>query len=329
MARVFAQHFRGTYKCPKSINQLPRCTQNDNEAYVDFISCWTTTKNSCSGVSDTQAMNAFMNNLKPGLVPFMVGSKSHTVLGSMLTTADEHAAAEDDIRARGGDIDAIIQSKKESHSKKKATTDAMEKPKEVNVVFGRDNQNKWKSKSAEAKKPINYSKEEWEKIRGELCTHHARFGKPNHTNQQCRLNKHMRSSADAGNKGQDSKRKFNKQKPDAKTDASESDMDQQIQEQQWKGEPKFPRVDEECNLTFLATPSAKKLKQAMREINATVPPTPKYLKYAKTPITWDQSDHPDNIPEPGTHALIVSPVVQNHRLKRVLMDGGPASILCT
>ena len=60
----------------------------------------------------------------------------------------------------------------------------------------------------------------------------------------------------------------------------------------------------------------------MREINATVPPSPKYLKYAKTQIIWDQSDHPDNIPEPGTHALIVSPVVQNHRLSRVLMDGG-------
>ena len=42
----------------------------------------------------------------------------------------------------------------------------------------------------------------------------------------------------------------------------------------------------------------------------------------KTPITWDQSDHTDNIPEPGAHALIVSPVVQNHRLRRVMMDGG-------
>ena len=132
----------------------------------------------------------------------------------------------------------------------------------------------------------------------------------------------MRISADAGNKGRNSKRKFNKQKPDARTDACESDMDEQIQEHQRKGEPKFPRVDEECNLTFLATPSAKKLKQSLREIKAIAPASPKYLKYAKMPITWDQSDHPDNIPEPSTHALIVSPVVQNHRLRRVLMDGG-------
>ena len=86
-------------------------------------------KNSCSGVSDTQAMHAFVNGLKPGLVPFMVGSKNHTDLGSMLTMANEHAAAEDDIRARGGDIDALIKSKKTSRTEKKETTDAKEKPK--------------------------------------------------------------------------------------------------------------------------------------------------------------------------------------------------------
>ena len=93
-----------------------------------------------------------------------------------------------------------------SRPEKKATTDAKEKPKEVNVAFGRDNQNKWKSKSAEVKEPVYYSKEEWKKFIGEPCTHHARFGKPNHTNQQCRLNKHMRSSADVRIKGHNSKR---------------------------------------------------------------------------------------------------------------------------
>ena len=97
----------------------------------------------------------------------------------------------------------------------------------------------------------------------------------------------MRSNAEAGNKGRNSKRKFNKQKPYAKTNASESDTYEKIQEQQRKGEPKFPRVDEECNLTFLATPSTRRLKQSIREINATVPACPKYIKYAKTPITWD------------------------------------------
>lgn len=287
MARVFAQHFRGTYKRPKSINQLNRCVQYENESYVDFISRWTAMKNNCSGVDDVQAMHAFINGLKLGLVPFMVGSKKHKDLGSMLTTANEHAAAEDDIRARGGNIDALVQTKKSSCPEKKATQDTQEKPKEVNLAFGRENTNKWKGKGAESKEAISYSKEEWDKIRGEPCLHHAKFGKPNHTNQQCWLNKHMRSNAEAGNIGKNSKRKFNKQKPEAEKEGSEFDTDDRFQEQQRKGEPKFPRVDEECNLTFLATPSGKKVKQAWRGINATVPQTPKYLKYAKTPITWD------------------------------------------
>ena len=64
-------------------------------------------------------MNVFMKGLKPSLFPFMVGSKNYTDLGSMLTTTNEHAAAEDDIRARGGDIDPFIKSKKTSRPEKR------------------------------------------------------------------------------------------------------------------------------------------------------------------------------------------------------------------
>ena len=38
MARVFTQHFRGTYKRPKNVNDLYLCTQYDNEGNIDFIS---------------------------------------------------------------------------------------------------------------------------------------------------------------------------------------------------------------------------------------------------------------------------------------------------
>ena len=59
-----------------------------------------------------------------------------------------------------------------------------------------------------------------------------------------------------------------------------------------------------------------------REINAIVPAAPRYLKYVDTAITWDRTDHPDHIPDPGSHALVVSPIVENTRLRKVLMDGG-------
>ena len=52
------------------------------------------------------------------------------------------------------------------------------------------------------------------------------------------------------------------------------------------------------------------------------PAMPRYLKWSKTPITFDQSDHPPHIATPGQQALVVDPVVGGTRLTKVLMDGG-------
>ena len=52
------------------------------------------------------------------------------------------------------------------------------------------------------------------------------------------------------------------------------------------------------------------------------PATPTYLKWSKTPITFDQSDHPPHVATPGRQALVVDPVVGGTRLTKVLMDGG-------
>ena len=52
------------------------------------------------------------------------------------------------------------------------------------------------------------------------------------------------------------------------------------------------------------------------------PATPSYLKWPQTAITFDQSDHPTHIATPGRQALVVDPVVEGTRLRKVLMDGG-------
>ena len=107
--------------------------------------------------------------------------------------------------------------------------------------------------------------------------------------------------------------------------SGESDTDEAIQkesETQRKGGSKLPKVQQVINHTFLATPSTRKIKQSFREINAMAPSVPTYLKWTETQITWDQSDHPDRVPEPGCHALVVAPIVAEFQLKKVLMDGG-------
>jgi hypothetical protein len=46
------------------------------------------------------------------------------------------------------------------------------------------------------------------------------------------------------------------------------------------------------------------------------------LKWASTPIIFDQDDHPVSIPRPGSYPLVVDPVISNMWLSKVLMDGG-------
>ena len=48
--------------------------------------------------------------------------------------------------------------------------------------------------------------------------------------------------------------------------------------------------------------------------------TPVYLDWSDKPITFDQDDHPDYIPNPGRYPLVVDPVIGNTRLSKVLME---------
>jgi hypothetical protein len=50
--------------------------------------------------------------------------------------------------------------------------------------------------------------------------------------------------------------------------------------------------------------------------------TPEYLKWSEVPITFDHSDHPDFVPKSRWYPLIVSPIIKDVKLNRVLTDGG-------
>ena len=68
--------------------------------------------------------------------------------------------------------------------------------------------------------------------------------------------------------------------------------------------------------------SKSQLKVINREVNMVGPATTTYLKWSKTPITFDQSDHPTHVATPRRQALVVDPVVGGTRRTIVLMDGG-------
>ena len=96
MAAVFVQHFRGTFKRPKGINDLKRCRQEPNEATQDFIGRWVSLKNACQDIGDAEAMHAFLESMNPRVPCVMVQSARPQTLGQMLEVANIYAAVDDD-----------------------------------------------------------------------------------------------------------------------------------------------------------------------------------------------------------------------------------------
>jgi hypothetical protein len=72
----------------------------------------------------------------------------------------------------------------------------------------------------------------------------------------------------------------------------------------------------------VANTLARRRKQERREVCSVKVATPVYLDWSDKPITFDQDDHPDYVPNPGRYSLVVDPVIGNARLSKVLMDGG-------
>src|SRR5438132_13323791 len=98
----------------------------------------------------------------------------------------------------------------------------------------------------------------------------------------------------------------------------------QSQDQQ-QGGPAFPDLEHQLNMIFgglAAYESKRKHKLTAREINALTSATPKYLKWSELSITFDRSDHPDNIPHPGRYPLVLDPIIRTVKLNRVLIDDG-------
>ena len=52
------------------------------------------------------------------------------------------------------------------------------------------------------------------------------------------------------------------------------------------------------------------------------PATPPFLRWSKSAITFDRTNHPDTILHPRRYPLIVDSIVGPKRLTKVLMDGG-------
>jgi hypothetical protein len=89
-------------------------------------------------------------------------------------------------------------------------------------------------------------------------------------------------------------------------------------------EEEFPEVYD-CFMIYggqVANASARHRKQERQVVCSVKVAAPVYLDWFDKPITFDQGNHPDYVPSPGSYPLVVDPVIGNARLTKVLMDGG-------
>ena len=49
---------------------------------------------------------------------------------------------------------------------------------------------------------------------------------------------------------------------------------------------------------------------------------PSILQWSESAITFDQTDHPESVTQPGRYPLMVDLIIGTKRLTKVLMDGG-------
>ena len=68
--------------------------------------------------------------------------------------------------------------------------------------------------------------------------------------------------------------------------------------------------------------SKHRQKLARREVYTAEPATPTFLRWSESTITFDRTDHPESVPQPGRYPLVVDPIIGIKRLTKVLMDGG-------
>jgi hypothetical protein len=141
----------------------------------------------------------------------------------------------------------------------------------------------------------------FDKMLKESCPYHK--GPVKHTLEECDM----------------LRRYFNKAGPSA-----EDGKDQDNNNKGGDKEEEFPEVHN-CFMIYggqVANTSARRRKQERREVCSVKVATPVYLDWSDKPITFDQVDHPDYVPNPVRYPLVVDLVIGNARLSKVLMDGG-------
>jgi hypothetical protein len=299
---VFVGNFQGTYTRPSTTWDLRGCRQGKDETLRDYIRRFSKLCNNLSDTTDAEIITAFTFGTTCSTLIHELGVRKPRTVKELLDLATDHAEGEDA-------VSAVLRSNPD-HSKTKGDGEGAggssswsKKKKKNQNKRGRTGDDNLVAVTDKKKGKAPATKDHFDKMLEGLCPLHE--GSVKHKMRDCNLmKKHvMGTLRGAGGGGKDDG-----------GDDPRDDADKDVYVE-----------DGVVGVVFGGPPgygSRRRQKLTRREVLFATPATPTYLKWSNSPITFDRSDHPRHVPQPGRYPLVVDPIVGTKRLSKVLMDGG-------
>ncbi|KAI5013213.1 hypothetical protein ZWY2020_028167 [Hordeum vulgare] len=286
--------FEGTCKRPAGLVELQHCVQKQNEPLRDFIQRWTTLYHTVENVTEHQAVCAFKGGVRYRNLYLKFGRTGDISMSKMMEIAARYANGEEEDHIHSGKHKAVADGDGNITRKQKQKAPSTPQA-EAAAVTNAKLKGKGKAQFTPKKKQFGNH------ILDQPCPIHTKMDEegnaifPKHTTRQCRL------LIQGFSEGQ----------------PSEKDNEQDEEDK----EDPFPQIHATL-MIFADVESKSRLKLVNREVNMATPTNPTFLKWSHTAFTFDQSDHPAQVPTRGRQTLVVDPVVEGVRPRKVLMDGG-------
>jgi hypothetical protein len=302
LVKAFAGYFHGTYMRPGNSWDLQSCRQQPGESLREYIRRFSKKCTELPNITDSDVIRAFLAGTTCRDLVSKLGRKTPTKASELMDIATKFASSQEAVKAifwkdkqpQGRQEEDVPEASVQRGTKKKTRKKAQAKRNvvEADLIAAAEHRNPWK--------PLRGANV-FDKMLKELCPYHR--GPVKHTLEECDM----------------LRRYFNKAGHPA-----EDGKDQGNNEKGGNMEEEFPEVHN-CFMIYgeqVANASARYRKQERREVCSVKVATPAYLDWSDKPITFDQDDHPDYVPNPGRYPLVVDPIIGNVRLSKVLMDGG-------
>jgi hypothetical protein len=302
LVKAFAGNFQGTYVHPGNSWDLRSCRQQPGESLREYIRRFSKQCTELPNITDSDVIGAFLAGTTYRDLVSKLGRKTPTKASELMDIATKFASGQEAVEAifrkdkqpQGRQEEDVPEASVQRGTKKKTRKKAQAKRNvvDVDLVAAAEHRNPWKPPGG-----ANV----FDKMLKESFPYHR--GPVKHTLEECDM----------------LRRYFNKAGP-----STEGGKDQGNNKKGGNGEEEFPEVHN-CFMIYdgqVANASARHRKQERREVCSVKVATPVYLDWSDKPITFDQDDHPDYVPNPGRYPLVVDPIIGNARLSKVLMDGG-------